>query len=280
MTPGIWVETASTPHVVWANGKVLEPYTPFEVTKTLRFGPVDTGADLVWEQPHELEVSPGPGGVLLRVIPGSKTPSLLTIGATSNHHPLQLRALTSPHDSAGWPAELARPPGPWTDETLSVLGDQLLERGLTVGQRFISREPSADAMWIPALTGSRRIDGIPTWRRGVIEELSLPAWSTWEFARALAMQAVCAPLKRLHLIFGHHGDHSAFVKGLIAGGGFPCLEELRFSVERGLRGQIVSAPELVPGLKKTSGFEVAFPLLSVFEIDRLIPSRRPYGVVG
>ena len=67
MTPGIWVETASTPHVVCANGKVLEPYAPFEVTKTLRFRPVHTGADLVWEQPHELEVSPfSPVGDCLR----------------------------------------------------------------------------------------------------------------------------------------------------------------------------------------------------------------------
>jgi hypothetical protein len=94
------------------------------------------------------------------------------------------------------------------------------------------------------------------------------------------MQAVCAPMRKLELIFAHPSDHSAFVKGLIAGGGFPCLEELRFTVERHPRAHIVSAPEVVQTMKERSGFKAAFPLLSVFEVERLIPPRRPIGVVG
>lgn len=215
MTPSPWVETVITPRLWWrATGELVEPYEPFEVTRPIRLGPKDSGFDLVWAEPHEYELSPGPGGVQFVLRPDQNV-KLVSAGNTWALPAIQFRVISSPHDSAGWPAQLARPPGPWSDETLSVLADQLLEQGRNVGQRFLTPDPKSDGLWIPAIAG-RRVDPM-SWRRGVIDAVAFSAPATFEFARALALQAVTAPLRQLQLRFRGSPDPSPVVSGLIAG---------------------------------------------------------------
>lgn len=280
MTPSPWIETVITPELAWAGGGAVEPYTPFELTTPIRVGPPGSGADLVWPAVHELELSPAPGGILARAIPGTAQADLVPAGASWESPPLQLRVLSSPQDSAGWPTGLVRPPGPWSDETLSVLGDQLLERGRTVGRRFIDAAAKADDSWLPAFSGRRRLDGAVSWRRGVVEALTIFAPSTFEFGFGLARQAVCVPVRQLTLEFGRFPDYPAIVRGLIAGGGFPCLEQLRFTLDASPVGRRETAPSLARDLSRVPGFGAAFPLLTTFEPEQELPSPRVYPVVG
>ncbi len=271
-----WVETVLAPPVR-REGEVLEPFTPFELMAPMRLGPEGSGATLEWTWPHELELRPEADGVRMRYVRLVGEDRLVKVGGVGELDPLILRVLSSPHESAGWPARLTRPPAPWTAETRSVLADQFLELGQNVGRRFVDRKPSEDEFWFPL--GGR-------WPQvrfllGGVDRVTLTGSPTSQYARSLAQQAVCAPMRQLELRFREPPDHAAVVSGLIAGGGLPCLEQLRLKVEPTDEVRAVNAaPELIAKLRALPGFGAAFPALQSLEVEDEIRSPRPYQPVG
>lgn len=288
----VWVETVIAPPLEWKSGGTLEPFTPFEVKGTIRFGPRESGADLIWPETYEFEASPTPDGLSvvnvaekreaeknasLFGIPLEVRAGLVKFGTCMSLPTIRLRVMRSPQDSAGWPPGLERPPGPWSDETLSVLADQFLERGFNVGSCFLTTGPP-DETWMPMIRGShlRPI----TWRRRVIDTACIVASAKFEFGLALALQAVTAPVRQLELSFNRPTDSTDFVRGLIAGGGFTCLESLIFRVAHPSRPVPGVRPMTAQILREVAGFSAAFPLLRTFEIELERPSLPPIGVVG
>lgn len=245
MIRNLWLETVISPPVTWPDGRKLEPFTPFELTGPIRFGPRGTDPDFIWLERHELRASPGPGGVFFGDTRDGENPTApLVKPGDMGRPPLTLRVLTTPADSVGWPRSMPRPTAPWTDETLSVLADQFLEKGLAVGQCFLMRDEQDDFKWLPRFRGLQEV----TWRRGVVDELKARASAGWEFGRALALIAVCVPMRSLKLTLDGF-DAASVVKGLIDGGGLPCLETLQFS------------PQPRSALEALPGFKTAFPSL-------------------
>lgn len=277
MTPAVWAETVMAPPLEWKSGGVLEPFTPFEVTGTIRLSPQQNEPDLIWPGSKEYQLSPGPGGLFAidveqrkeaarkGMLSGSANEArsaFVPFGAYGPIPPIRIRALRSRHDSAGWPPGITRPPGPWSDETLSVLGDQFLERGLKVGHCFLKSE-RPDPTWMPVFPPVAKF----TWRRSVIDTASFDASTKFEFGRSLALQAITASVRHLELYFRVANDFGELVRGLIAGGGLPCLEKLSFKPRMDARLSTVNAPN-VESLRSIPGFNEAFPLLNQFEIPR------------
>lgn len=254
MIRNLWLETVISKPVTWADGRTLEPCTPFELTGPLRFGPRGSNAELIWPESHELRLSPGPGGVFFGDTRDGENPTApLVKPGDAWRLPLTLRVLASPADTVGWPRSVARPNAPWTDEILSVLADQLLEKDLAVGQRFLTRDEQDDFKWLPRFRGLKEV----SWRRGVVDELKATAPAGWEFGRALALQAVCVPMRQLKLTCEGTLDPSSVVTGLIEGGGLPCLQAFHFRVE-------VQRPNAQ--LETLPGFEAAFPSLRAVSV--------------
>lgn len=270
-----WIETVISPKLT------LEPFTPVELVKPLRFGPRGDDPDYEWPESHQLVVSPAPGGVIFAdgqsgFVGGREfrtIPTLLKPGGVWSKLPLTARVLSSPDDSAGWPSSVPKPAAPWTDQTLSVLADQLLEVGRSVGQRFLTRDATADANWLPAFAGMNLREASTTWRRGVAESMTVAPTAGWEFGRALASLAVCVPLRRLVLRCNLTIDPIGLMKGLIAGGGLPCLETLRLDV---------GPPSTTrpADLAVLPGFGAAFPSLGTVDVQLIVPSPFPFPVVG
>lgn len=270
-----WIETVLAPQVT-LDGAVFEPFTPFELLVPVRFGPAGSGATFEWTESHELELRPEPEGVRMktRFIGEDR---LIKVGAVGELGPLVLRVMSSPQESAGWPAQLVRPPSPWTAESRSVLADQFLELGLTVGRRFVDRNHREDEFWFPV--GGRR--PMVRWLLGGVDRATLSALPTSQFAHSLVRQAVCAPMKQLELRFRDPPNPEATVRGLIAGGGLPCLEQLQLKVEPSLEVTPVDVvAELLDGLRALPGFSAAFPSLRSLEVDDEIRTPRPYQPVG
>ncbi len=264
-----WVELANIPRMTWADGRPLEPFTPFELTQRLRIRPEGSTAEAHWPFPYSLQLAPGPGGVMVNGLELG-VGALVPVGGVHPGNPMVVRVLASPKESAGWPSGLARPPAPWSDETLSVLADQLLELGHIVGQRFLQRDEKADASWLPALAGVWPQRTVIGWRRGVVESLSIATAAGFEVGKTLALQAVCAPMQRLVIRCAPEGDPIGMISGLIAGGGLPCLETFRCEVD----------PQRKPEeLRTLPGLSTAFPVLKVLEVvpDPMPVLRMPVG---
>ena len=263
MIRNLWVEAVITPQLTWADGRPLAPFTPFEIDRPITFGPRDTDADIHWPATHRLVLTPGPAGVFVddtRFQDWKSRPLLKPGGPWTDD--VTLRVLTAPKDSAGWPSAIPRPSGPWSDEMLQVIADQLHERGLSVGQRFISRDEAADLHWLPIRHAKVK------WRRGVVDTLQCAAESGWEFGRALGLLAVCIPMRELTLSCREPIRPLSILEALISTGGLPCLEKLVFDVRQ---------PELwaPSALRELSGFGEALPRLNTFEVK----NPRPPGVV-
>jgi hypothetical protein len=270
-----WVETVLAPQVR-RDGEVLEPFTPFELRAPMRLGPEGSGATFEWAE-HELELRPEAEGVRAKWVRLVGEDRLVKVGGVGQIGPLMFRVMSSPQESAGWPARLARPPAPWTVETRTVLADQFLELGLNVGRRFIGRSASEDQFWFPI--GGRWPE--VRWFLGTTDRVKLSGSPTSQYAHSLVRQAVCAPMKQLELSFREPPDHAAVVTGLIAAGGLPCLEQLRLKVEPTDEVKAVNAPlEVVEKLRALPGFGAAFPALQSMEVEDEIRSPRPYQPVG
>jgi hypothetical protein len=207
--------------------------------------PAGRGAVVAWRRG---EVELPPGGLWPRGLQGG---------------PPTFRLMAERRESAGWPGTVARPPAPWGEATLDVLGDQLLEAGYAVGHRFARRAPAEDAGWVPLLDGLDEGRIAVSWRRGVVDSLTVRPWTSWSFGRSLARHAVCVPLRRLVLGPGvHEGDAARVVMGLIAGGGLPCLERLTVQLPHSLAGPTPGLEaRLRRELRELPGFAEAFPVL-------------------
>ncbi|MDP2273687.1 MAG: hypothetical protein Q8K32_23310 [Archangium sp.] len=261
MIRSLWVEAVITPPLNWADGRPLAPCTPFELDRPITFGPRDSDADIHWPAPHRLVLTPGPAGVFFedsRDREWKKKP-LIKPGAPWTAD-VTLLVLSTPRDSAGWPSAIRRPPGPWSDDTLQVIADQLHELGLSVGQRFSTRDDSADLSWLPIRHAKI------TWRRGVVNTLQCAAER--ELGRALGHLAVCMPMRELMLSCREWIQPVSILEALISTGGLPCLEKLVFDVRQ---------PELwaPSALRELSGFGEAFPRLNTFEVK----NSHPPGIV-
>ena len=205
-----WIETVLAPHVR-RDGEVLEPFTPFELMVPMRFGPEGSGATFEWTE-HELELRPEVEGVRAKWVRLVGEDRLVKVGGVGQIGPLMFRVMSSPQDSAGWPARLARPSAAWTLETRAVLADQFLELGLNVGRRFIGRTAGEDEFWFPV--GGRWPQ--VRWFLGSVDRATLSGSPTSQYAHSLVRQAVCASMKQLELRFREPPDHAAVVSGLIA----------------------------------------------------------------
>lgn len=244
MIQSLWIETVVTPPLHWDDRRVIEPCMPIELNTPTAFGPATSDAEIHWPAAHRLVLTPGPGGIFFEDSRDEAAPikRLLKPGEVWKH---AVRVLSSPKDSLGWPASISRPAGPWTDETLCVISDQFLELGRTVGQRFVTRTPSADFTWFPFA------DAQVTWRRGVIDTLRCTAPAGWEFGRALGLLAVCVPMRALTIRCQEPGS---LLKGLIESGGLPCLESLHLAAAQ-------------PDQSPIDGFAAAFPLIRSFAVS-------------
>ena len=250
MIRSLWVEALITPKLNWADGRPLEPCTPFELERPITLGPSD--ADIHWPAAHRWVLTPGPGGVFFE--DSSDEVKIKPLIRPGDLWKLALRVIPTPKDSSGWPASISRPRGPWSDATLSVIADQFLELGLTVGQRFNTRREREDFTWLPLP------DAQVTWRRGVVDTMRSVAPAGWEFGRALGFQAVCAPMRELAITCRDPIQPISILEGLTTSGGLPCLESLRFEVAQ---------PELWPSsaLKGLDGFAQEFPVLESLEVN-------------
>jgi hypothetical protein len=127
--------------------------------------------------------------------------------------------------SCGWPPDVAAPLTVPTDEGLRVFGDQLLERGYPVGQRFTSRDPAEDQKWLGAIP----LEAVTAWRVGVVDALRLaqtPA-SPWALVKALRRTAITRCLRRLTLGPMPYEDTLVrILEALVAQGGLPWLQQL------------------------------------------------------
>ncbi len=256
MIRNLWVEAVITPPLNWADGRPLEPCTPFEIDRPITFGPRESDADIHWSATHRLVLTPGPDGVFFEDSRARKSRGAPLVRPGESSKPsLTLRVISTPKDSVGWPASITKPRGPWSDELLSVIADQLIELGLGVGQRFLTRNERADFNWLPYR------DAQITWRKGVVDTMRSGAPADWEFGRALGVQAVCAPMRELAITCRDPIRPIAIMEGLATSGGLPCLESLRFEVPQ---------PELWPAsaLQGMTGFAQAFPVLKSLEVHR------------
>lgn len=262
MMRSLWVEAVITPQLTWADGRLLEPCTPFELNRRIKFGPRESDPDIHWLASHQLVLTPGPGGVFYEDsrARGSKTRPQVRPGVCWIDD-LLFRVLSAPEESAGWPRTTARPAGPWNDATLQVIADQLLELELSVGQRFIARDEKTDLDWLPIRHAQ------VTWRKGVVDTLRCAALGGWEFGRALGVLAVCMPLRELTISCREPIQPIPILEALITSGGLPCLDKLVFDV---------SQLWPVSALREVVGFAEAFPLLNTLEIK----NSRPPSAIG
>jgi len=175
--------------------------------------------------------------------------------------------------------------GPWSDELLAVLGDSLLEKGYPVGARLGRRTPNEDSVWLPLLPLLPPPCREVTWRRGVVDGLSLrtslelgasfevsgPLGAletqarlptlTWPLGRALASHAVCKPMRVLRLEGSWPLRHDLLrvVAGVIAGGGLPCLERIdcELLIPRGAERQMAEFERELGSLPGLAAFLAA-----------------------
>lgn len=266
----MWLEPVLlSTRLAWADGRLVGPLEPLAVTGPLRLGGRGSGADLAWELGRELTVSPEGGA--LRFTWAAPTRSRLVgpgevwcddgVGGPS------FRVFAARGESCGWPADRAAPLGPWDDGLLGVLGDALLEAGHALGARLWARTPGEDLAWLPLLALMAPSRFVVTWRRGVVDTLTLEPSATWAFGRSLARHGVCVPMRALVLrsdAFGLHGLLRV-VAGVIAGGGLPCLETLRCEV----RPAPGAAPDLAAFQRELAhlpGLKGGLPTLRVLEV--------------
>lgn len=276
-----------------ADGLLLEPMEPVAVERELRIGPRADRPDFEWDLGRTLVLSPAERGLKFRWGDAKRELVLGACEVWSENGVAGpcLRVLDTPHDSCGWPSEVAAPMGPWSDELLSVLGDSLLEKGFTVGARLLSRERREDVKWLPLMPMLPPPCQQVTWRRGVVDALKLrtsldlgTAYEvstgegtletharlptlTWPLGRALARHAVVKPMRSLTLegTMPSRHDLLRLLAGLTAGGGLPCLERVTVELtaprgsERAMRGfeaELRSLPGVAAGLPTLQRLDV------------------------
>ncbi|MDP1823515.1 MAG: hypothetical protein Q8L48_09740 [Archangium sp.] len=281
--------------LAFANGQLVSPLEPVEVKRELRLGARGTPVDLEWELGRTLVITPD-GDALTFRWEDSRRSVRLTPGEVWSHEGIagpSLRVLSTPLSSCGWPTVVPAPLGPWSDALLGVLGDALLEAGAPVGGRLGSREPREDQTWLPL------IPMIPppcielTWRRGVVDTLTLRTSQalgtrfevsgadgvalegqsrvstlTWALGRALAVYAVCKPMRVLTLRGELHlrNDLLRLWAGLAAGG-LPCLESFTCELTAPA-GEKFAARDFEEELRTLPGVAAGLPTLRVVKVVR------------
>ena len=60
----MWLETVISPRLAWREGRVVEPFEPFEALRPLHFGPAQRGADIEWPNGNNLRITPDANGLV------------------------------------------------------------------------------------------------------------------------------------------------------------------------------------------------------------------------
>jgi hypothetical protein len=261
-------------------GGLVSPFEAVQISGEFSIGHQDTGVDLEWDVGRTLLIRPVENALRFQWANATRS-VVLNPGQIWNEQGVNgpiLRVLTTPHETCGWPAEVAAPLGPWDDDLLSVLADSLLEAGYPGGSRLIQKPDALMRFWLPALTLLPAPCIELSWRRGVVDELKLislrgaarpQTWANWAMGRSLAGHLVAKPMRALSMQVGWDERHDVlrFVAGLSAGGGLPCLATLRCTLHaeaenrtalREFEGEVRRLPGLTAGLPSLQRVELDF----------------------
>jgi hypothetical protein len=220
----MWLELVAHGRRITLRGRAVELFTPFQVVGSMQVGAHE-----------ELALE---GGQACRLLAHETTLEVaaerlgrheLQAGQTLDLGAAMLRVIgPKPEGTCGWPADVSPTLVPHDDHGLSVLGDQLLERGHAVGARFIARNQAEDASWL----GAFPVSAVRSWRLGVVDSFrldDLQTWSSWGTVVALRRTAVTSVMRDLTLAV-HEFNAVHLIEALAAQGGLPWLERLEVIV--------------------------------------------------
>lgn len=224
---GTWVELVMQTLGVTFHGRALSLVEPFELTDPVTVGGAGCSIAVDGESALPFTLRPLSGGELEVVQNGRRRRCRMgqLVSLSSGNAGVALNFVrvigSSALGTCGLPGEVPAPVGPLDDTALRVFGDQLLEQGYSIGERFHLRAAD-DLVWLGPFTPT----DVATWRGGVVERLRLTQFRhPWALCQAMRKTGIVRLMRHLELS-GRRTEITQFVEALTAQGGLPWLESV------------------------------------------------------